>query len=639
MFNVRRILGLVLATALVAATGIAIVTAAATSAPNAQPMCPTVGTAGASGCAVVITVANTGTVSIAPGTNTKPIDGNGHGEGDDVVVGVVNDSNAVLKSIALSGPGRDEMFGFDGDGICTWTFSGTPSFTNGGYCATNGPSNGPSYATKNGKMVIGSGGKNPYDYEGPDNTFSGYNTSSPDSADSGTVNFTTPLPPQGTTFLSLETAPTGTALTSAVATLTTGLVVATPGLSGTVTEGTAFSGQVTTFTDTGSIAPPSEFNATVRWGDGTTGSTTDGSSPPDVTVSAGTTAGSYVVSGTHTYAEYGSYPVSPATFTVTVTDAELALNTASSMPGGTVTVLDAPLTNAQPVAPFPPQTTGVTPAAPGLEVATFQDENPDSATNGSDFIANTTINWGDGTTVPDITPANAITGSTPVAGRETFTVYGTHAYAVHGTYTVTVSIADDGGMTAGPVTDTVLVADSVTPCPPGTGCTGSLNSNGVGANVVVPPGNTGDLLLSGTPTTTGQLNCGDTFLHAPTILSTTNTFLNGGTGEVVSTESFPVSSGVQVNSGSAYGNPQAFWVCFQSPVAFNDISGSTAAFSQGLYTGLLPLCDPLPGAPLSATDGPCVNSITIAPVAGVPTVTEEVTHPVADDSANDGKYM
>ena len=82
--------------------------------------CPNVGTG--IGCAYVVTVNPNGTVSISPGANTTATDASGHGEGDDVMVGVLNNSNAVVTSITLSGSGRDNMFGFDGDGICTWNF-------------------------------------------------------------------------------------------------------------------------------------------------------------------------------------------------------------------------------------------------------------------------------------------------------------------------------------------------------------------------------------------------------------------------------------------------------------------------------------------------------------------------------------
>ncbi len=75
------------------------------------------------------------------------------------------------------------------------------------------------------------------------------------------------------------------------------------GLTLAATEGTAFSGAVATFSNTGYASnPASDFNATIDWGDGTTDTGTvsgDG--------------GQYTVSGTHTYDERehvlaGRYP-------------------------------------------------------------------------------------------------------------------------------------------------------------------------------------------------------------------------------------------------------------------------------------------------------------------------------------------
>src|SRR5262249_17266049 len=77
------------------------------------------------------------------------------------------------------------------------------------------------------------------------------------------------------------------------------------GLSVTPTEGTTFTGAVATFTDTGYPGNlPSDFTATIDWGDGTT---TIG------TVSGGN--GVFTVSGSHKYADEGTH-----TTIVTLTD-------------------------------------------------------------------------------------------------------------------------------------------------------------------------------------------------------------------------------------------------------------------------------------------------------------------------------
>ncbi len=65
----------------------------------------------------------------------------------------------------------------------------------------------------------------------------------------------------------------------------------------TAVAGTQFTGPVATFTDANPNGTPSDFSATITWGDGTRSSGT---------VTAGKTGG-FVVSGTHTYATTGSF--------------------------------------------------------------------------------------------------------------------------------------------------------------------------------------------------------------------------------------------------------------------------------------------------------------------------------------------
>jgi hypothetical protein len=612
----RRVTVLVLSCAL-AAGGATLVAAAATSGVSATPMCPSVG--GGSGCAYVLTVNPSGSVSISAGADSASFDGGNRGEGDDVAVGVVNNSNAIVTSLALTG--TSNVFGFDGDGICTYSFTSPVSSS---YCQTNGPNGGPSYTTSRGRTT----GSNPYDYEGPDNTFTNISTSGR-TAGSGTIKFTTALLPQGTTFLSLEVAPTKT---TATATLQPGLKVATPALAPQPVEGMPWSGQVTTFTDQGSISPASEFTALINWGDGSsTAGTVSGSS------------GSYIVSGGHTYAEEGTdHP------TVTVTDPPLTQYTASNVASvtsgaGSVVVADAPLTPGPTVAISAQQTN-----TPFTTSATFTDGN--AAAPLSDF-ANTTITWGDGTTSTTSSSPNpvVITGS-----GGSFTVTGTHAYTANTVddpngaepNPVSFNIIDVGGSTTTVKSNNVVVADSVTTCTGGT-CTGTVTpgaSQPVGATVGTSTGQTGDLLLSTNPNSgTSELNCGDAFLHAPSVLSESNTF-SAPQGTITSSESFPVSAGVVLNPSApgAPGDSTAFWVCFQASQSFTDVSGQPAA--QGtdasgatVYTGLLPLCDPLANPPAS---GPCVNYISTAPnSANVLTVTEVITYPASFATSGDPKRI
>jgi PKD repeat protein len=214
------------------------------------------------------------------------------------------------------------------------------------------------------------------------------------------------------------------------ATATVSAAVADAALSGssrsiTGTEGASFSGVVASFTDADPGAAAGNFSAVIAWGDGTT--------------SAGTVApdghGGFTVSGSHAYADDGSYPVS-----VAITDAGGATLTA----GGTAAVADAPLTASG-------LSVGATEGASFTgPVASFSDANPGAAA--ADFSA--VIAWDDGTTSA---------GTIAADGHGGFTVSGSHAYAEEGSYAVGVSITDAGGSTAtaavtAPVADAPLAA-------------------------------------------------------------------------------------------------------------------------------------------------------------------------------------
>ena len=175
-----------------------------------------------------------------------------------------------------------------------------------------------------------------------------------------------------------------------------------------VTEGQQFSGGVAAFTATSPTAAASDFTATIDWGDGTT---TAG------TVTAGG-AGGFLVSGSHQYAEEGSQ-------TVTVTIHDASSNTITAQDA--VTAADAPLyANGTHFTTTPGQTQH------GVVVGSFTDAG--GAEPASDFTA--TIDWGDGTTS---------TGTVVSLGGGSFNVTGDHNYSQAGVFSVTVSVADDGG--------------------------------------------------------------------------------------------------------------------------------------------------------------------------------------------------
>ena len=134
----------------------------------------------ATGCNAVIVIAANGTATTVV-NDTTPYENS-----EDVLVGVVNNSSSPLSSINLSASAGNDIFGVDGDGICTFTFVGNA------YCATG-------HAT------------DPADYFGPTtSSFSNVNSAHT----SGTVNFSTPIAPNGgTTFFSLEGIPANFAVT------------------------------------------------------------------------------------------------------------------------------------------------------------------------------------------------------------------------------------------------------------------------------------------------------------------------------------------------------------------------------------------------------------------------------------------
>nr|MDP9122448.1 hypothetical protein [Acidobacteriota bacterium] len=211
-------------------------------------------------------------------------------------------------------------------------------------------------------------------------------------------------------------------------TTSTGSVSESDALSGSPTafsaaSGTSFTGTVAAFSDTDTTTPASDFNASINWGDATTSAGT---------VSGG--AGTFQVNGTHTYAGSGN-------FSVTVTLSDDPPGTATAQVTSTAKVGTGNSLAAAPVnfsagegAPF------------NGPVATFTDS--DITRTAASFTAS--IAWGDGTT-----SAGTVSGA---AGS--FTVSGQHIYPDEGTFTATVSIAEQPGTASASVTDTATVGET-----------------------------------------------------------------------------------------------------------------------------------------------------------------------------------
>jgi len=193
-----------------------------------------------------------------------------------------------------------------------------------------------------------------------------------------------------------------------------------------VAEQSSFNDAVATFLDDNPDATPADFTATIDWGDGS----------PTTAGTIGSSSAAFVVLGTHTYADEG-------TFTVTVTIADVPPGT------GTATATDSALvTEADNLSGTPTSFS----APPGVSftatVATFSDTLTSAVA--SDFTA--LIDWGDATT-----SAGTVSG-----GGGSFSVSGTHTYAGAGTFSVIVTLSDDApGTATATVTSTAHVASGL----------------------------------------------------------------------------------------------------------------------------------------------------------------------------------
>ncbi len=107
---------------------------------------------------------------------------------------------------------------------------------------------------------------------------------------------------------------------TATATVTEGDALSGTGVSFSAVAATAFSGTVANFADTNVTNTAADFTATIDWGDGTTTAGTVSGS-----------AGSFAVSGTHTYAAAG-----PKTLSVTLSDDAPGTATATTTSHATV---------------------------------------------------------------------------------------------------------------------------------------------------------------------------------------------------------------------------------------------------------------------------------------------------------------
>jgi hypothetical protein len=195
------------------------------------------------------------------------------------------------------------------------------------------------------------------------------------------------------------------------------------------------------------VSSPSDFLATVDWGDGTV-------ADPDV--SAGTITElapdngvvNFQVLGTHTYTTQGSFTVnvtvydtgSSRTFTPTSGSVPVTI-TANS---GALTLV-TPITTTSnvysaPITAYGTPTNQVEGISATTLVATIVDPNPGASP--ANYLVNgaISINWGDGTPVTDTSPPITVTQIGTQANGVVFEVFAPHTYASYGNYTVTTTI-------------------------------------------------------------------------------------------------------------------------------------------------------------------------------------------------------
>ncbi|HYR15729.1 MAG TPA: hypothetical protein VEQ67_16160, partial [Mycobacterium sp.] len=330
--------------------------------------------------------------------------------------------------------------------------------------------------------------------------------------------------------------------------------IAATGAALTATEGAPFSGTVATFTDPDASSTASEYSATVNWGDGSSSAGTV----------SGASGGPFTVTGSHTYAEEGTYSTS-----VVIEDVDNPTNSATA--SGSATVGDAALT-AGPVAVI----SGTEGSSVSGTVGSFSDANPGATA--ADFTA--TIAWGDGTS-----SAGVVTG--PTGGP--FTVSGTHTYTEEGSYSINVAVSDTGGSTV-TLTGTATIADAaLTAGPPVviTGTEGSTVSGTVGSFSDANPGATAAdftaTIAWGDGTSSAGVVTGPT--GGPFTVSGSNLYAEEGSYTIAVTVTDVGGSTVALSGSATIADAALASQCAMPTNTSQVFAGATATFSDQSSTG------------------------------------------------------
>lgn len=459
-----------------------------------------------------------------------------------------------------------------------------------------------------------------------------------------------------------KTTVTGTA-TVDDAPLTAGTATATVG-----TEGVLSSTLTATFSDANTAASISDFSGTINWGDGTAAN-------PDTTPFASgavfESVGNYTINASHQYAEEGTYPIA---LVVGDDGGQAATIT------GAAKVADAPLTVGPNITVNAVEGLTVGPIA----LATFTDVGgPESQ---SDYGA--TIDWGDGT--------SATTAAILPRADGSFSVEGSHLYGEEGSYTVSVAITHENGITANAtavaaVTDNValLLLDPTSKASLNVTGNGQVALTGGGAAAIVnsasaaavrATGNAkvaaGEIDVAGSPgvSTTGNatlpsdINSGvaamaDPFgglsVEAP---STSYAEVSAATGQVLILEPGAYLGGISVSGGSVTLLPGVYYLeggglkvsggslMGQGVLVYNEPQhGSKDAISiagqgtvdliaptSGPYQGFALVQDPSSNAPINVTGGGLLSVTGVIYAAGASLNVSGNAHVQIDGSASAG---
>jgi hypothetical protein len=215
----RGVSGLVRAGGTVLAGGLVWLALGVVTAPavQAQPFgqCPAVNVD--KSCQFLVTITDAGQ-SVAQDAAQGPYDGE-----DDSLIGVQNSSSKAIAALPLSAPGT-ALFGFEEDGLCDpggtpvapgcTPVPGSPAGTVCGpksvACSFPPPAGEPASTTEAGgsSAMPWSNGDRQNGYEGPTSWF----TSITADTTGGTVNFSPPIQPGGSTYFSLEAPPNAAAI-------------------------------------------------------------------------------------------------------------------------------------------------------------------------------------------------------------------------------------------------------------------------------------------------------------------------------------------------------------------------------------------------------------------------------------------